>query len=66
MKNDVTAIAKSEFSLIDENMLKSRIYTIRGLKVILDADLAESMAELSVRSNKPDRYTKELKKLGIL
>ena len=25
--------------------------------------LAESMAELSVRSNKPDRYTKELKKL---
>ena len=43
MKNDVTAIAKSEFSLIDENMLKSRIYTIRGLKVILDADLAEIM-----------------------
>ena len=41
MKNDVTAIAKSEFSLIDENMLKSRIYTIRGLKVMLDADLAE-------------------------
>ena len=41
MKNDVTAIAKFEFSLIDENMLKSRIYTIRGLKVMLDADLAE-------------------------
>ena len=41
MKKDVTAIAKSEFSLIDENMLKSRIYTIRGLKVMLDADLAE-------------------------
>lgn len=41
MKNDVTAIAKSEFSLIDENMLMSRIYTIRGLKVMLDADLAE-------------------------
>ena len=41
MKKDVTAIAKPEFSLIDENMLKSRIYTIRGLKVILDADLAE-------------------------
>ena len=41
MKNDVTTIAKSEFSLIDENMLKSRIYTIRGLKVMLDADLAE-------------------------
>ena len=41
MKKDVTAIAKPAFSLIDENMLKSRIYTIRGLKVMLDADLAE-------------------------
>ena len=41
MKKDVMAIAKPEFSLIDENMLKSRIYTIRGLKVMLDADLAE-------------------------
>lgn len=41
MKNDAPAVAKSEFSLIDENMLKSRIYTIRGLKVMLDADLAE-------------------------
>ena len=41
MKKYVTAIAKPEFSLIDENMLKSRIYTIRGLKVMLDADLAE-------------------------
>ena len=41
MKKDVTAIAKPEFSLIDENMLKSRINTIRELKVMLDADLAE-------------------------
>lgn len=41
MKKEVTAIAKPEFSLIDENMLRSRIYTIRGLKVMLDADLAE-------------------------
>jgi len=41
MKNDVPAVAKSDFFLIDENMLKSRIYTIRGLKVMLDADLAE-------------------------
>ena len=31
----------SGFSLIDENQLKSRIYTIRGVKVMLDADLAE-------------------------
>ena len=41
MKYDVPTVAKSEFSLIDENMLKSRIYTIRGIKVMLDADLAE-------------------------
>ncbi len=32
---------KPGFSLIDENLLKSRIYTIRGAKVMLDADLAE-------------------------
>ena len=32
---------KPEFSLIDEAFLKSRIYTIRGVKVMLDADLAE-------------------------
>lgn len=38
---EVEVSAKSEFSLIDENMLKSRIYTIRGLKIMLDADLAE-------------------------
>ena len=48
MKKDVAARAaeavapkKTEFSLIDENLLKSRIYTIRGVKVMLDADLAE-------------------------
>ena len=39
--NKAVSSEKSEFSLIDENMLKSRIYTIRGLKVMLDADLAE-------------------------
>ena len=48
MKKDVAVSAaeavapkKPEFSLIDENLLKSRIYTIRGVKVMLDADLAE-------------------------
>ena len=35
------AVTKPDFSLIDENLLKSRIYTIRGVKVMLDADLAE-------------------------
>jgi len=34
-------LKKPEFSLIDEDLLKSRIYTIRGVKVMLDADLAE-------------------------
>ena len=37
---EVDASAKSEFSLIDENLLKSRIYTIRGRQVMLDRDLA--------------------------
>ena len=48
MKKDVATSAaeavapkKPEFSLIDEDLLKSRIYTIRGVKVMLDADLAE-------------------------
>ena len=48
MKKDVAASAagavapkKPEFSLIDEDLLKSRIYTIRGVKVMLEADLAE-------------------------
>ena len=40
-KNAALAPKKPEFSLIDENLLKSRIYTIRGVKVMLDADLAE-------------------------
>ena len=40
-KNVAVAPKKPEFSLIDENLLKSRIYTIRGVKVMLDADLAE-------------------------
>ena len=34
-------LVKPSFSLIDENLLKSRIYTIRGVKVMLDTDLAE-------------------------
>ena len=38
-KKDKLAVA--DFPLIDETLLKSRIYTIRGVKVMLDADLAE-------------------------
>ena len=47
MKKDVAASAagavapQKNFSIIDEALLKSRIYTIRGVKVMLDADLAE-------------------------
>ncbi len=37
---EVAASAKSEFSLIDENLLKSRIYMIRDRQVMLDCDLA--------------------------
>ena len=40
-KDMAVAPVKSEFPLIDETLLKSRIYTIRGVKVMLDADLAE-------------------------
>ena len=35
------AAPQKDFSLIDEALLKSRIYTIRGVKVMLDVDLAE-------------------------
>lgn len=53
MKKDVTANApkKPEFALIDENLLKSRIYTIRGVKVMLDADLAEIYGYSTKRFN---------------
>ena len=39
--NVVVAPVESGISLIDESLLKSRIYTIRGVKVMLDGDLAE-------------------------
>ena len=39
--NTTKLVEKPNFSLIDENFLKSRIYTIRGFKVMLDADLTE-------------------------
>lgn len=32
---------EGEIAIIDENLLKSKVYTIRGVKVMLDADLAE-------------------------
>ena len=39
------------FSLIDEDLLKSRIHTIRGVKVMLDADLAEIYGYSTSRFN---------------
>jgi hypothetical protein len=41
MKKKTEITPAPEFSLIDEKLLKSRIHTIRGVKVMLDADLAE-------------------------
>ena len=57
MKKDVTvAPKKPDFSLIDENLLKSRIYTIRGVKVMLDADLAEIYGYSTSRFNEQVKY----------
>ena len=44
------------FSLIDENLLKTRIYTIRGVKVMLDADLAEIYGYSTSRFNEQVKY----------
>ena len=50
------AAAKPDFSLIDENLLRSRIYTIRGIKVMLDADLAEIYGYSTSRFNEQVKY----------
>lgn len=44
-------LAIAEFPLIDESLLKSRIYTIRGVKVMIDADLAEIYGYSTKRFN---------------
>ncbi|MBR6448556.1 MAG: ORF6N domain-containing protein [Fibrobacter sp.] len=49
--NTTKSVEKPNFSLIDENFLKSRIYTIRGVKVMLDADLAEIYGYSTKRFN---------------
>ena len=49
--NNAVSPEKPDFSLIDENFLKSRIYTIRGLKVMLDVDLAEIYGYSTKRFN---------------
>lgn len=41
MKKKEVAGNSAEFSLVDESFLKNKVYTIRGVKVMLDADLAE-------------------------
>ena len=41
VKNAAVTPVEPGISLIDESLLKSRIYTIRGVKVMIDADLAE-------------------------
>ena len=59
-KNDMAvAPVKSEFPLIDETLLKSRIHTIRGIKVMLDADLAEIYGYSTRRFNEQVKYNIE-------
>ena len=41
MKDIVTDEEKKEIILIDEELLRSKIYEVRGQKVMLDVDLAE-------------------------
>lgn len=56
-KKDVAVTpVKPGISLIDENLLKSRIYTIRGVKVMLDADLAEIYGYSTRRFNEQVKY----------
>ncbi len=43
--------ARESITLIDENLLKSKVYTIRGVKVMLDADLAEIYGYSTKRFN---------------
>ena len=54
--NTAKAVEKPHFSLIDENLLKSRIHTIRGIKVMLDADLAEIYGYSTSRFNEQVKY----------
>ena len=56
-KQPTDAVNKPIFSLIDESFLKSRIYTIRGLKVMLDADLAEIYGYSTKRFNEQVKKT---------
>ena len=51
MSRKTDKLAVAEFPLIDETLLKSRIYTIRGVKVMLDADLAEIYGYTTKRFN---------------
>lgn len=41
-----------EVAIINENLLKNKIYTIRGVKVMLDADLAELVNYLMLLQSK--------------
>ena len=55
-KKTELAAVEPGFSLIDENLLKSRIHTIRGVKVMLDADLAEIYGYSTGRFNEQVKY----------
>ena len=66
MKKTKTIGVEQQVTLIDENLLKSRIYTIRGLKVMLDADLAEIYGYETKRfneqvKNNEDRFAEDFR-----
>ena len=52
-------MAVSDFPLIDEALLKSRIHMIRGVKVMLDADLAEIYGYETRKFNEQVKYNIE-------
>lgn len=55
MKKKEAPVTGKEIALIDENLLKNKVYTIRGVKVMLDADLAEIYGYETKRFNEQVR-----------
>lgn len=51
MKKNMATGDSAGIVLIDETLLKSKVYTIRGVKVLLDADLAKIYGYSTKRFN---------------
>ena len=56
---DIVVEEKQEIILIDEEMLRSKIYEIRGQKVMLDVDLAEIYGYETKNFNRQVKNNKE-------